>query len=174
MNGGTGLKFFAVSGHVEKPDVYCVPMGTTTRELIELAGGVSEGRELLAFQPGGASSNFLGPDGLDVPLVFGNLRRGQPAMLIGEAPSAEAEALSTRMRAAWTAFAAHGDPGWPAYDAGQRLTQLFDARPAVTAYPEEASRLIWQDHTFSALPLIFTSPERRARVWSRRGRRERR
>ena len=40
VNGGTGLKFFAVSGHVEKPDVYCVPMGTTTRELLELAGGV--------------------------------------------------------------------------------------------------------------------------------------
>ncbi|HMJ96866.1 MAG TPA: NADH-ubiquinone oxidoreductase-F iron-sulfur binding region domain-containing protein, partial [Thermoleophilaceae bacterium] len=73
VNGGTGLKFFAVSGHVEKPDVYCVPMGTTTRELLELAGGVSEGRELLAFQPGGASSNFLGPDGLDVPLDFNPL-----------------------------------------------------------------------------------------------------
>ena len=73
VNAGTGLKFFAVSGHVEKPDVYCVPMGTTTRELIELAGGVSEGRELLAFQPGGASSNFLGPEGLDVPLDFGPL-----------------------------------------------------------------------------------------------------
>jgi NADH:ubiquinone oxidoreductase subunit F (NADH-binding) len=73
VNGGTGLKFFAVSGHIEKPDVYCVPMGTTTRELIELAGGVSKGRELLAFQPGGASSNFLGPDGLDVPLDFGPL-----------------------------------------------------------------------------------------------------
>jgi NADH:ubiquinone oxidoreductase subunit F (NADH-binding) len=73
VNGGTGLKFFAVSGHIEKPDVYCVPMGTTARELIELAGGVSEGRELLAFQPGGASSNFLGPDQLDVPLDFGPL-----------------------------------------------------------------------------------------------------
>jgi NADH:ubiquinone oxidoreductase subunit F (NADH-binding) len=73
VNGGTGLKFFAVSGHVEKPDVYCVPMGTTARELIELAGGVSGGRELAAFQPGGASSNFLGPDQLDVPLDFGPL-----------------------------------------------------------------------------------------------------
>ena len=73
VNGGTGLKFFAVSGHVEKPDVYCVPMGTTTRELLDLAGGVSEGRELLAFQPGGASSNFLGPEQLDVPLDFGPL-----------------------------------------------------------------------------------------------------
>jgi NADH:ubiquinone oxidoreductase subunit F (NADH-binding) len=70
VNGGTGLKFFAVSGHVEKPDVYCVPMGTTARDLIELAGGVSGGGALKAIQPGGASSNFLGPDDLDVPLDF--------------------------------------------------------------------------------------------------------
>ena len=39
-----GLKFFAVSGHVERPGVYCVPMGTTARELLDLAGGVAGGR----------------------------------------------------------------------------------------------------------------------------------
>ncbi|HEX5119928.1 MAG TPA: carboxylesterase family protein [Pseudonocardiaceae bacterium] len=92
--------------------------------------------------------------GLDVPLVFGNLDGGQPAMLIGESAAAEATALSSGMRAGWTAFAACGDPGWPAYDAERRLTQIFDTRPAVTAYPEEISRRIWQDHTFSAMPLI--------------------
>jgi NADH:ubiquinone oxidoreductase subunit F (NADH-binding)/NADH:ubiquinone oxidoreductase subunit E len=69
----TGLKFFAVSGHVERPGVYCVPMGTSVRELLDLAGGVSGGRALGAIQPGGASSNFLGPDRLDVPLDFGSL-----------------------------------------------------------------------------------------------------
>jgi formate dehydrogenase beta subunit len=69
-----GLKFFAVSGHVERPGVYCVPMGTTARELLDLAGGVLSGRALGAIQPGGASSNFLGPDQLDVPLDFGSLR----------------------------------------------------------------------------------------------------
>ena len=68
--GGVGLKFFAISGDIAHPDVYCVPMGTTARELIELAGGLPEGVELGAFQPGGASSNFLGPDHLDVPLDF--------------------------------------------------------------------------------------------------------
>ncbi|MEZ5120680.1 MAG: NAD(P)H-dependent oxidoreductase subunit E [Solirubrobacterales bacterium] len=68
VNGATGLKFFAVSGHVERPDVYCVPAGSTTRDLIELAGGVTGGREVGAIQPGGASSNFLGPEVLDVPL----------------------------------------------------------------------------------------------------------
>jgi formate dehydrogenase beta subunit len=71
--GGTGLKFFAVSGHVERPGVYCVPMGTTARRLLDLAGGVSGGRPVGAIQPGGASSNFLGPDGLDVPLDFSTL-----------------------------------------------------------------------------------------------------
>ena len=70
VNGGTGLKFFAVSGHIANPDVYCVPMGTTARELIELAGGMADGATLQAFQPGGSSSNFLGPEELDVPLDF--------------------------------------------------------------------------------------------------------
>ncbi|HXS44617.1 MAG TPA: NADH-ubiquinone oxidoreductase-F iron-sulfur binding region domain-containing protein, partial [Solirubrobacteraceae bacterium] len=68
VNGAEGLKFFAISGHVERPDVYCVRAGSTTRDLIELAGGVTEGREVGAVQPGGASSNFLGPEHLDVPL----------------------------------------------------------------------------------------------------------
>jgi formate dehydrogenase beta subunit len=68
INGGTGLKFFAVSGHIQHPAVYCVRAGSTTRDLIEEAGGVTDGREVAAFQPGGASSNFLGPEHLDVPL----------------------------------------------------------------------------------------------------------
>ncbi|MET0693210.1 MAG: carboxylesterase family protein [Propionibacteriaceae bacterium] len=92
--------------------------------------------------------------GLDVPLVFGNLDRGQPALLIGQPPSPEAEAISARMRGAWTSFAIHGDPGWPAYDTDRRLVQIFDHEPVVTAYPEEASRLIWQSHTFSAFGLV--------------------
>ncbi|MGH2762867.1 MAG: NAD(P)H-dependent oxidoreductase subunit E [Thermoleophilaceae bacterium] len=69
-NDSAGLKFFAVSGHVERPGVYCVPMGTTARELLALAGGVRDGAEVAGIQPGGASSNFLGPEGLDVPLDF--------------------------------------------------------------------------------------------------------
>jgi para-nitrobenzyl esterase len=116
------------------------------------AGGRAHVYELAWPAPG--MGGALGAcHGLDVPLVFGNLDRGQPAVLIGEAPFPQAEALSARMRAAWVSFAVHGDPGWPAYDTGQRLVQLFDTRPAVTAYPEESSRLIWQSHTFPVLPL---------------------
>ncbi len=92
--------------------------------------------------------------GLDVPLVFGNLTGGGPAMLIGDPPSPAARELSAQMRRAWTAFAAHGDPGWPAYDAERRLTRLFDTPSTVTAYPEETSRLLWRDYTFPVLPLL--------------------
>ncbi|MFG3522033.1 carboxylesterase/lipase family protein [Nocardia nova] len=92
--------------------------------------------------------------GLDVPLVFGNLGSGQTAMLIGDPPSPAAVELSARIRGSWTSFSAHGDPGWPAYDAEQRLTQIFDTPSTVIAYPEEVSRLLWKGFAFPALPLL--------------------
>ena len=70
-----GWKFFAVSGHVQNAGVYCVPMGTTVRALIDLAGGVQGGASVGAVQPGGASSNFIGPDQLDLELDFGTLAK---------------------------------------------------------------------------------------------------
>ena len=50
-------------------------MGTTVGELIELAGGVSNGAGLGAVQPGGASSNFIGPEQLDLQLDFATAAR---------------------------------------------------------------------------------------------------
>src|SRR5262249_26791582 len=68
--GFAGLKFIAVSGHVERPGVYEIPVGTTVRELLALAGGMKDGQPLKAFAPGGASSNFLPASSADVPLDF--------------------------------------------------------------------------------------------------------
>ena len=65
-----------------------------------------------------------------------------------------AEALGSRLRADWTAFAATGDPGWPQYDLQQRLVQVYDAEAAVVADPEATSRRLWQDHRFGPLPLL--------------------
>jgi L-alanine-DL-glutamate epimerase-like enolase superfamily enzyme len=60
---------------------------------------------------------------------------------------------TTRVRAAWTAFATTGDPGWPTYDAGGRSTWIIDTDPAVKPYPEEISRRLWADHPFTPLDL---------------------
>ncbi|GIE29257.1 carboxylic ester hydrolase [Actinoplanes italicus] len=92
--------------------------------------------------------------GLDVPLIFGNLTAGQPAMLLGQPPTAETVALSAEMRSAWTRFAVNGEPGWAAYDVERRLTRVFDDGPAVMPYPEEVSRALWSGHSFDALPLL--------------------
>ena len=113
------------------------------------AGGTAYLYELTWPAPG--LGGALGAcHGLDVPLVFGNLTAGQPATLIGQ-PTPTAADVSDQMRRAWTAFAAHGDPGWPAYNTG--ATRLFDVEPAVSDYPEQTSRRIWLDHPPSPLDL---------------------
>jgi NADH-quinone oxidoreductase subunit F len=68
--GSTGPKLFCLSGHVERPGVYEVEFGATLRDLIELAGGVSGGRDIRAILLGGAAGVFVGPDALDMPLTF--------------------------------------------------------------------------------------------------------
>lgn len=122
----------------------------------QVAGGGRAHVYELTWQGGGP----LGAcHGLDVPLVFGNLDTGFTAMMIAEGRSAEAKELSAHMRAAWTGFAAHGDPGWPAYEPGkagepgERLVQVLDTTPAVVPYPEEVSRRIWEGYRFGALGL---------------------
>ena len=56
-NGGP--KLFSVSGHVNKPGNYEVPMGTPFAELLEMAGGVRGGNKLKAVIPGGSSAPVL-------------------------------------------------------------------------------------------------------------------
>lgn len=59
-NGGT--KIFSVSGDVERPGNYEIPMGTPFAKLLELAGGVRGGRKLKAVIPGGSSAPVLPAD----------------------------------------------------------------------------------------------------------------
>jgi len=66
-----GMKIFGVSGHVERPGTYELPMGTTLREIIyEHAGGIKDGKKLKAVIPGGASTPVLTPDEIDVKMDF--------------------------------------------------------------------------------------------------------
>lgn len=64
-----GLRFYSVSGHVQKPGVYELPVGTPLREIIyEHAGGMKYDRELKAVVPGGSSSPVLTADEIDVKM----------------------------------------------------------------------------------------------------------
>ena len=69
-----GVKWFCLSGHVEKPGLYELPFGLTVGELVEMGGGVPDGKEIQAVLVGGAAGVFLGPDQLDYPLTYESAR----------------------------------------------------------------------------------------------------
>jgi NADH-quinone oxidoreductase subunit F len=70
----TGTRLFCLCGHVERPGLYEVPFGTTLREVIALAGGVTDGRAIKAVLLGGAAGSFVTSDHLDMPLTFEAVR----------------------------------------------------------------------------------------------------
>src|SRR5438876_3499199 len=73
-NGGTRL--FCMSGHVEKPGVYELPLGYNLRKMIyEVAGGMLGGRALKAVVPGGSSTPLLKPEEIDIAMDFDALMK---------------------------------------------------------------------------------------------------
>ena len=65
-----GTKIYSLSGHVTKPGQYEAPMGTTLRQLLDMAGGMKDGIPLKFWTPGGSSTPLFTPEHLDVPLSF--------------------------------------------------------------------------------------------------------
>ena len=122
--------------------------------------------ELTWNAPGMGGETLGACHGLGLPLTFGNLTAGAAAFLIGHRPAPEAAGLATRVRAAWTAFAATGDPGWPVYDPRERHTWIIDTEPAVGPYPEETSRRLWADHPFAPVGLAQQASTVRIRLAS--------
>ena len=83
-----GTKLFGVSGRVKKPGLWELPVGITMREVIEdYAGGMMEGYQLRAVIPGGASTDFVIPENLDVKMDYASLptigsRLGTATMIV--------------------------------------------------------------------------------------------
>ncbi len=76
VEGSGGTAIFAVSGHVEKPGNYELPLGIPFKELLEIAGGVLGGRKLKAVIPGGSSVPVLrAEDIMDLTMDFNTLQQ---------------------------------------------------------------------------------------------------
>jgi NADH-quinone oxidoreductase subunit F len=73
-NGGTRL--FSISGHINRPGIYELPMGFNLKRFIEdVAGGVPGGKKLKAVIPGGSSCPLLTADEVDVALDFDSVAK---------------------------------------------------------------------------------------------------
>ncbi len=71
LGENNGTKLYGVSGRVKNPGAWELPLGTTAREIIEdKAGGMLDDYQLRGFLPGGASTDFLLPEHLDIAMDY--------------------------------------------------------------------------------------------------------
>ncbi len=76
VSGDGGTRLFAVSGHVEKPGAYELPVGTKLSEIIfKWAGGIKGGKYLKAVFPGGISAPILTLEEVEVPADYNSLQK---------------------------------------------------------------------------------------------------
>lgn len=88
LSGGrssdSGTKLYGVSGRVCRPGLWELPIGTTAREILEEhAGGMQPGRTLKAWLPGGASTDFLLPEHLDLAMDYDTIAKARSRLGTG-------------------------------------------------------------------------------------------
>lgn len=95
-----GLKIFGISGHVKRPGLYELPLGTPLRKIIyDAAGGIRNGKKLKAVIPGGSSAGVLTADEIDLPMDFESLAaKGQ---ILGTAGIIVMDEDTCMVRALW-------------------------------------------------------------------------
>lgn len=107
----SGFGFFSLSGHVARPGQYEAPLGITLRELLDLAGGIRQGRELKFWTPGGSSTPLFTAEHLDIPLDFESV--GKAGSMLGTRALQVFDNSTCVVRAVlrWTEFYEHESCG---------------------------------------------------------------
>ncbi len=79
-----GTKLYCLSGHINRPGLYELPIGTSLRELIYTwGGGIPQGRQLKAVLPGGTSTPFLAANEISVAMDFASMEKAGSALGTG-------------------------------------------------------------------------------------------
>ena len=107
-----GTKMFTISGKVERPGNYELPLGTPFRVLLdEYGGGILEGKALKAWTPGGSSTPFLTADHLDVGLDFESIAEAGSLLGTGAVMVMDQDDCIVEAARRLTAFYAHESCG---------------------------------------------------------------
>jgi NADH-quinone oxidoreductase subunit F len=108
-----GTKLFGASGRVKHPGLWELPMGTPIREIIEQhAGGMQDGYKLRGFLPGGASTDFLLPEHLDVAMDFESVTKAGSRMGTGTIIVLDDQTCPVKMVLNLEQFFAQESCGW--------------------------------------------------------------
>jgi NADH-quinone oxidoreductase subunit F len=110
-NGGTRL--FCISGHVNKPGIYELPMGFPLRQMIEdVAGGISGGKKLKAVIPGGSSCPLLTAEEINVAMDFDSVAKAGSMLGSGGVVVIDEETCMVDVARRIMHFYAHESCGW--------------------------------------------------------------
>lgn len=110
-NGGTRL--FCLSGHVNKPGVYELPMGFNLLRMInEVGGGMRGGKKLKAVIPGGSSCPVLKAEECDLPMDFDSLAKAKSMLGSGGVIVMDEDTCMVRAALRIMRFYAHESCGW--------------------------------------------------------------
>ena len=110
-NGGT--KLFGVSGKVKKPGLWEFPLGVTVREIVEgCAGGMRDGLKLRGIIPGGASTDFLTEEHMDLVLDYDTLPKVGSRLGTGTMIILDDQTCPVGMVHNLISFFAHESCGW--------------------------------------------------------------
>jgi NADH-quinone oxidoreductase subunit F len=110
-NGGTRL--FCISGHVERPGVYELPMGYNLKKMIyDVAGGISGGRKLKAVVPGGSSTPVLLPEEIDIGMDFDQVGKAGSMLGSGGVVVIDDQTCIVEFALRTISFYAHESCGW--------------------------------------------------------------
>src|SRR5579872_7204625 len=110
-NGGTRL--FCLSGHINKPGVYELPMGFNLLRMInEVGGGMRNGRKLKAVIPGGSSCPLLKADECDLAMDFDTLAAAKSMLGSGGVVIMDEDTCMVKAALRIMRFYAHESCGW--------------------------------------------------------------
>ena len=109
----SGTKLYGVSGKVKRPLCVELPMGTPMREILEEhAGGMQDGLALRGWLPGGASTDFLLPEHLDLPMDFASIQKAGSRLGTGTAIVLDDHTCPVGMVLSLERFFARESCGW--------------------------------------------------------------
>jgi NADH-quinone oxidoreductase subunit F len=126
-NGGTRL--YAVSGHVNRPGIYELPMGFNMKRMImEVAGGVPGGKKIKAVVPGGSSCPLLTGDEIDIAMDFDSVAKAGSMLGSGGTVVLDEDTCMVDFARRIMHFYAHESCGWciPCREGTAWLRQLLD------------------------------------------------
>jgi len=126
-NGGTRL--FCLSGHIEMPGVYELPMGFNLLRMIEeVGGGIPNGKKLKAVIPGGSSCPLLRADECDLPMDFDSLAKAKSMLGSGGVVVMDEDTDMVAVALRIMRFYQHESCGWciPCREGTLWLRKLLD------------------------------------------------